>query len=140
MKDDRLRVPVDAAYLTALGTATYCFACVEWNAAYCGEKLSPGYVSTISRKTAGEIADDLVRFADLVTDNGKRVRCQEAAREFKRLARRRNDLVHANPATVGGDQRLVRKGTPWQPNNIDDLSDEFTACSIELNELLYHVL
>ncbi|MFK4047350.1 hypothetical protein ACI2KH_20555 [Roseomonas mucosa] len=140
MKDDRLRVPVDPAYLMSLGQAIYCFASLEWNAVYCGEKLSPGYVYTIAKKTAGKIANDLAGFADLIADNNKRSRYQAAVREFDRLVDRRNDLVHANPATIGCDQRLVRKGTPWQPNDIDDLADEFTVCSIELNELFHHIL
>jgi len=140
MKDDRLRVPVEAAYLAVLGMATYCFAYMEWNAVYCGEKLSPGYVNTVAKKTAGDIARDVAGFAKLITNHHKRARYEAAADEFRRLVKRRNDLVHANPATVGNDQRLVRHGTPWQPNEIDDLADEFTACSMELNELFHHGL
>ncbi len=140
MKDDRLRVSVDAVYSTALGMATYCFAVMEWNAVYCGEKLSPGYVNTVARKTAGMIANDIVGFAPLITDPAKQARYRAAAVEFVRLVKRRNDLMHANPATVGSDQRLVRNGTPWQPDEIDSLADEFTACSIELNELFHDVL
>lgn len=140
MKGDRLRVPVDAAYLAAIGMATYCFASMEWNAVYCGEKLNPGYVNTVARKTAGEIAGDVLGFAELITDQDKRARYEAATGEFRRLVKSRNDLMHANPATVGNEQRLVRHGTPWQPNEIDDLADEFTACSIKLNELFHHVL
>ncbi len=69
MKDDRLRVPVDTAYLTTLGMATYCFASMEWNAVYCGERLSPGYVNTVATKTAGRIAKDIVGFAQLITNH-----------------------------------------------------------------------
>ncbi len=140
MKDDRLRVPVDAAYLEALGIATYCFARMEWDAVYCGEKLSPGYMATVARKTAGTISHDIIGFATLITDPVKRARYQAAANQFDELVKRRNNLVHANPATVGGDQRLVRHGTPWQANQIEDLADEFTACSMELNELHHHVI
>jgi hypothetical protein len=59
MKDDRLRVPVDEAYLAAIGMATYCFARMEWDAVYCGEKLKPGFVYTVAAKTAGMIAKDI---------------------------------------------------------------------------------
>jgi hypothetical protein len=65
MKDDRLRVPVDTAYLTAIGMATYCFARMEWDAVYCGEKLNPGYVNTVASKTAGRIGSDITDFAQL---------------------------------------------------------------------------
>ena len=140
MKNDRLRVPVDEAYLAANGMATYCFTQMEWNAVYCGEKLSPGFVYTVGTKTAGRIAKDIIGFAHLITDQTKQARYRTAADEFERLVRRRNDLVHANPATVGSDQRLVRHGTPWQPDDIDDLADEFAACSIELNDLYHNVL
>ena len=140
MKDDRLRVPVHAAYLAAIGMATYCFARLEWDAVYCGQKLSPGYVKTVAVKTAGMIAKDLTCFAKLITEPAKQARYQTAAGEFARLVKRRNDLMHATPATVGSDQRLVRHSIPWQPNEIDDLADEFTACSMELNELHHHTL
>ena len=140
MKDDRRRIPVDKAYLAAIGMAAYCFATMEWNAVYCGEKLRPGFVNEIAKKTAGEIANHVAGFAKFITDEDKRARYESAAVEFQRLVRRRNDLMHANPATVGSDQRLVRQGTPWQTSEIDDLADEFTACSIELNELLHYIL
>jgi hypothetical protein len=140
MKNDRLRVPVDEAYLAAIGMATYCFARMEWDAVYCGERLKPGFVYTVATKTADMIAKDIIGFAHLITDQAKQARYRAAADEFERLVRRRNDLVHANPATIGSDQRLVRHGTPWQPTDIDDLADEFTACSLELNELHHHVL
>lgn len=140
MKDDRLRVSVDAAYLTAIGTATYCFARMEWDAVYCGEKLSPGYVNMVGRKTAGMIGRNIGGFARLIANHVTRARYRAAVDEFVRLVARRNDLVHANPATVGGDQRLVRHGNPWQPHEIEDLADEFTACSLELNDLHKYVL
>jgi hypothetical protein len=125
---------------SAIGMATYCFAQMEWNAVYCGDKLDPGFVNTVGTKTAGMIANDIIGFAHLIADHTKQTRYRAAADEFARLVRRRNDLMHANPATVGSDQRLVRHGTVWQPNEIDDLADEFAACSIELNELYHHVL
>jgi hypothetical protein len=140
MKDDRLRVPVDVVYLKAIGMATYCFATMEWNAVYCGEKLNPGYVNTVATKTAGVIANDIVGFAQLITDPVTRARYQAAAADFARLVKRRNDLMHANPATVQNDQLLVRNGTPWQPAEVDALADEFAGCSFELNELLHNAL
>lgn len=139
MKDDRLRISVDATYLTALGRAAYCFAYMEWAAVYCGEKLNSGYVGTVAIKTAGEIARDIAGSVSLIPDTSKQARCRTAVNEFRRLVDRRNDLVHANPATVGSEQRLVRHGAPWQPTEIDDLADDFAACAIELNDLHHHV-
>ena len=140
MKNDRTRIPVDSGYALAIGTATYCFASLEWNAAYCGDKLSQGYITTVATKTAGVIARDVVGFAATIADPATKARYQAAADEFARLVTRRNDLMHANPGTIGGDERLVRQGVPWQPDEINDLADEFAACSIELNELFQHVV
>lgn len=140
MKDDRLKVPVDPAYLTAIGMAAYSFARLEWDAVYCGEKLNPGYVNTVAAETAGQIARKVLSFAYMIVDQNKKARFQTAANEFLRLSQRRNDLLHSNPAKVDGEQRLVRHGTPWLPNEIEDLADEFTACSMKLNELHRNVL
>lgn len=140
MKGDRHRIPIDGDYLKAIGTAVYCFATLEWNAVYCGEKLSPGYVGKLAKKTAGKIATDVAKFESLISDPNKRARYRTATSEFVRLAKSRNDLLHSNSATVGHEQRLVRQGKPWQANEIDDLADEFAACSIELNELYHKVL
>lgn len=141
MKDDRLRVPVEPDYLVSIGRATFCFAGLEWNAVTCGGKLSPGFINTVAKMTAGKIADEIVEFGPLIKDEAKRTRYQAAVGEFKRLVKRRNDLVHSTPATtVDNEQRLFRFGKPWQPAEIDDLADEFTACSSELNELFHHVL
>ena len=140
MKNDRLRVPVDDAYLLSIGRATYCFARLEWDAVYCGEKLNAGYLSTVSVKTAGNIAIDVAQFVSYVSDPLNRDRYRAATIELSRLVKRRNDLVHSNTATVNGEQRLVRRDSSWQPSDIDDLADEFTACSIELNDLFHHIL
>jgi hypothetical protein len=44
MKDDRLRVPIDNAYVEALGRATYVFATLEWNAVWCCDRMQPNYI------------------------------------------------------------------------------------------------
>ena len=140
MKDDRLRVSVDSTYLAAIGMAAYCFATMEWNAVYCGEKLSPGYVNTVAEKTAGVIARDIVGFTQLVTEQNKQARYQTATNNFAQLVKRRNDLMHATPGTFESGQRLGRSGIPWELADINNIADDFATCSIELNELYYHVL
>ncbi|NPD69035.1 hypothetical protein HN018_13195 [Lichenicola cladoniae] len=132
-------MPVDADYLAAIGMATYCFATMEWNAVYCGEKLKPGYVNDVSTKTAGVIANEILGFAPLVSGSIKQASYQAAVSELVALVKRRNDLMHANPATIGNDQRLVRNGIALQISDINDLADDFTACSLKLNELLQHL-
>ncbi len=66
MKDDRLRVPIDNAYVEALGRATYVFATLEWNAVWCCERMEADYIRKLSRKTAGKIADNLVNCTPVV--------------------------------------------------------------------------
>lgn len=98
-------------------------------------------MNTVAPDTAGKIARKVASFALRIADQNKRTRFKTAADEFVRLVDRRNDLVHANPATAAdGEQRLVRHGIPWLPSEIDDLADEFAACSKELDELHHHVL
>lgn len=62
MKDDRLRVLIDAPYLSALGLATICFARLEWAAVRCCEKIQPGYTNTVGAKTAGQSPTTLWRW------------------------------------------------------------------------------
>ncbi len=138
MKDDRLRTPVDETYLISLGRAAYCFASLEWNAVCCCARMQDGYLDTVALKTAGSIADDLLRLSEELADTVLGAECVAAATEFKRLVRLRNGIVHAYPATVpGGAQRLLRHGKPWTPEEIDDAADAYTACSLTLNALLY---
>lgn len=142
MKGDRLRVPVEDAYVAALGRAAYVFSSAEWNAVYCCEKLETGFVQKAAKLTAGQIADKLL---SLMKKRPATVpdwqRCIDAAAEFKRLTGRRNDLMHANPGTApNGEQQLFRHGAQWTTNAVDDVADEFAANGISLNDIYYRVL
>ena len=111
MKDDRLRVPIDAPYLHSVGLAVICFSRLEWDAVWCCEKINPGYIHTVAKKTAGQIADDLIQLSTNHADQAVSGQMSPAANEFKRLTKRRNDFLNANPATApNGDQRLFRDG------------------------------
>jgi hypothetical protein len=135
MKDDRLRVPVEKAYVEALGLATFAFARLEWDAVWCCERMKPGYINNLKRKTAGTIAKNLVNYA------GQHPYVDEIlgpSQEFKRLVKIRNALLHAKPGTwEGGEQYLFDEGQAWTPLKIDEAADEFTACSLLLNALLH---
>ena len=135
-KDDRLRIPLDPKYAEVFGHATICFARLEWDAVYCCEGMQKNYLYTVRKKTAGKIADDLVRLVGTLSDVKLKARCETPANEFKRLVGVRNSLIHGNPATApGGEQWIVRNGAFWTPELICDAADEFTACSLILNEL-----
>jgi hypothetical protein len=142
MKDDRLRIPVDASYVEVLGRATFIFAILEWNAVWCCEKMRPNYIRTLGRKTAGKIAGDFVRLAKRHWIPATRSLCISAAQKFEALVEKRNALLHGKPGTVTptGEQRLFDKGIAWTPSMIDDLSDQFAECRIALNGLLYNQL
>lgn len=141
MKDDRLRVPIDDPYLHAVGLAVICFARLEWDAVWCCEKITPGYLASVGTKTAGQIANDLVTRAAGHTDPAIVASLCAPAAEFKRLVGRRNDLMHANPATAqNGDQRLFRHGVEWTIAEVNDVADEFVAAGTPLNYHLHNVL
>jgi len=72
MAGDRMRLSIDDGYVEALGRATYAFAVLEWNAVSCCERMEPGYMHKPGRakskkRTAGEIAEDLVALAKLTS-------------------------------------------------------------------------
>lgn len=141
MKGGRLRVPTDDAYFHSVGLAMICFARLEWDAVWCCEKITSGYLQTVGRKTAGQIAADLVKLASPHPNAAVVASLAGPAAEFKRLVVRRNDLMYANPATApNGDQRLFRGSVEWTIADIDDLADEFAAAAGPLNHHLHHLL
>ena len=142
MVEDRLRVPFEAGYAGDIGLAVICFAICEWNAVWCAEKIEPGYIRTKRRKTAGQIAKDLIRIAAKLPSEPFGDRLRDAATEFDRLTDRRNDLLHANPGTdADGSQRLFRDGVTWSPRDIQEFADQTTRCSEILNDILHtHLL
>jgi len=100
-KDDRLRIPIDKPYLDAVGLAVISFARLEWMAVYVVQRIgenghnpatNPKYVGTVSAKTAGQIANDLLLAADGITDVALRNTVKLTAEKFKELTKRRNDL------------------------------------------------
>lgn len=141
MKNDRLRVPIDEAYVVALGRAAYVFATLEWNAVWCCERMQQNYIQRLGRKTAGQIAGDLARLARRRPVHQDQKACLEPASEFSRLVLVRNSILHGKPGTApSGAQRLFRDGSPWTAELIDDAADQFATCSIGLNALLYNQL
>ena len=143
MKSDRLRVTLDVAYSEALGLAAFCWARCEWDVAWCCERLQPNYLASIEaeRKTAGTMANDLLRFVRSIGDPRLRAKCMQPAIEFKRLVEERNGLMHGKPGSASnGDQRLFRNANEWTIDAVNDLSDAFTACQIQLNNLVHNDL
>jgi len=142
MKDYRLRQPVDPDYALALGRACYCFAICEWNAVYCAERIRPGSLGTFIKDeaTAGKIAKKLTALARNLPKSAGREELVAAAKDFSTLVELRNALVHGKPCTgPSGAARLFTQKV-FEVAHLDEAADAFSACSIELNRILYGFL
>ena len=141
MKNDRLRVPVEDVYVHAIGLATYAFATLEWNAVWCCEHIAPGAINSLPDKTAGAIANRLVKLTEGMPASAEQADLLTAAKNFEACVEARNGLMHGKPGTdTDGGQRLFRHGTAWSVEMINDAADRFTACSGRLNGFLYGFL
>lgn len=139
MKDDHKRVPLATDYAQALGVATYCFASCEWNVVWCCERISPGALGHIvdEELTAGRIGK---KFKDLVRNmpaSPERETLGELASEFLRLVEVRNAILHGKPCTAPSGEQRLSGGRIWEPQDLLDAADAFTACSIKLNQHLH---
>jgi hypothetical protein len=141
MKNDRFRIPVDGAYLTAIGLAIYAFSRLEWNVVWCCEKISPGCINTLGKKTAKGIGDRFIKLGLGHPDPLIRNECSTLGAKFAALVQRRNDLVHGRPGTAeGGAQRLFANGAAWTPEKLETFADDVSECQISASRLFHEVL
>lgn len=142
MKDDRLRQPIKSDYMHALGTATFCFAICEWNAVYCAERIHPGSLGSFMRDelTAGKIAKKLIDLARNMSKSTEREEVISAAKAFADLVTLRNKILHGKPCTGPNGEARLSTESIFEIPNLHDAADAFSACSIELNRLLYGFL
>src|SRR5207248_697610 len=99
MADERLRMPVDEAYLAALGRAVYTFARLEWRVVWCCERMAGGYINRIGTRTAGGIARDFLSLIAAIPDAEERSLYSVPGNEFTRLVVVRNEIMHGKPGT-----------------------------------------
>lgn len=126
---------MENAYAEAVGRAVFIFARLEWDAVWVCEKLQPGYINNLGKKTAGRIADDLTRLTSTATSAAA---FAPICTDFKRLVDVRNRLLHGKPGTSNdGDQNLFDRGVAWTIGKINDAADEFTTCDLELNPMMH---
>jgi hypothetical protein len=142
MKDDRNRIPLAADYASALGVAAYCFASCEWNVVWCCERIKPGSLNESIRKklTAGGIAK---RFTDLIKNmppSKERKELEALAVEFARLVEVRNGIAHGKPCTAPSGEQRLSSASIVEIADLKRAADEFAACSISLNTVLYGFL
>jgi len=141
MKDDRLKIPVEPEYISALGLAVFAFARLEWNAIICCERIQAGSIEELMDRTAGRVADTLASLVRTLPKSPGREKLEQAASDFQVYARTRNNLLHAKPGMdPDGRQRLFRDGDQWTIDEIEAVADAFTGCSLRLDACLAGLL
>lgn len=142
MEGDRLRQPVKADYCEALGRATFCFAICEWNAVYCAERIKPGSLSKIvsDELTAGKIAKKLLNLSRSMPPSKDRTVVVAAAKAFADLVSLRNEILHGKPCTGPNGEARLSGPKVIEIEDLERAADQFSACSTELNRLLYGFL
>jgi hypothetical protein len=137
LRHDFTSIPLDPAYASALGMAVYCFATLEWNAVLSCERLEAGSMENLEERTAGRVADTLVRLAKQLGKTKAESELQRAASDFRFLVGTRNNLVHAKPgSTSDGAKRLFRHGDPWTVTELEAVAEAFAGCSSRLSTAL----
>jgi hypothetical protein len=148
-RNARIALPEDE-YLVLLGQVAYMVSSLEWTilgdlpglARYLPAELN---TPVLAGKTTGQIGGALGKAVDNIGDAEVRAYVELAGRLLCEASEMRNDLLHARPATVGGNQRLYRwkmadrRGphravvidTAWLERVIDKLS----AAEVALNNI-----
>jgi hypothetical protein len=143
MADDRLLIPQDPEYFQAVGLAVIAFARLEWDVAWCCERLAPGYISTIdsNRKVAGTIASNFLELIENLPNKALGKKIKPHAELFKKLVGDRNGLLHGKPGTAPGGAQLLHRHGDWLPiDMVNSFSDRCVQASAPLNALLYDEL
>lgn len=142
MRNERLRSPVKADYVNAVGLAAFTFATCEWQVLWCSEKIRPQSLNKLvgDARTAGKIAKFFIDLTRNMPKSKEREELRAAAVEFARLVDIRNAILHGKPCTgPSGDARLST-GEVLEIQYMEDAADAFTACGSELNRLFYGFL
>jgi hypothetical protein len=129
----------DDDYLLSLGKAVYAFAYLEWGIIYLAHDLNPGE-RTLHRSaamTAGQVASEL-RSAIRRTTRSEAVRAdaRDVLAGYGGLIPRRNDILHAHPATFEGVQRL-RRGGPIHHDDFASFTRDCLAVSSQASVLFW---
>lgn len=129
--------------MRALAEAIYAGSYLEW--ALLGdlprltdppEELS---IESLSRSTMGQVAAAVRRGASRTTDPAEEAWLKAAADALETVVDRRNQVVHAHPATITGEQMLYRwaSATPMKAHE----AEAITQLDLEaLRDLAYEHL
>jgi hypothetical protein len=136
VKGDRLRQPGEPDYLVEIGTATWVFAILEWNAAWCCERIQPNCLPEVAERTAGGVARKLLQLAEALPASDERDALIADAERFRELTIVRNGIMHGRPCTHEKKARLS-DGDIWTPERLQDTADDFSECSSRLSAHLH---
>jgi hypothetical protein len=143
------RLPVDEGYYKLIGQATYAFTYLEWSVVCIGDKIAPGFLNEAAPKTAGSIGLLLEsKVKTFAGDAALTAEIADLAGKFRALAKRRNKLLHAHPATLHGKQRLhywSPEQDPltgsnvfdWEPGDVVAFTNDTQDLALLASRLLY---
>lgn len=143
------RTPVTIEYLHAVGCASLNFTLLEWSIVNICEKISPQYVWTLKKKTAGVIASDFKNLLKsyVAPDAALKARLDSLAVTFIGLTKdKRNKLMHAKPATGTDGKPCLWYWSPdgesfeWSEGAVIAIAREFEETLIEANDLFHNHL
>jgi hypothetical protein len=140
MADDRKRLVVEPAYAASLGIALFAFAMLEFEATWCCEQMHPGSLEELEERTAGRVADTLVRLVKTLPPSPDGDRLRSASARFQELVRVRNSLFHSRPMSIDDTNVLSRNGDEWTIDEINNAADQFVRCGEALNASLHSYL
>jgi hypothetical protein len=140
MADERKRLVVEPAYAASLGVALFAFAMLEAEATWCCELMQAGSLDELEDRTAGRVADTLVRLVKSLPPSKDRDRLRTASDRFQELVRVRNALFHSKPMGLGKTNVLSRNGDGWTIGEIDNAADQFARCGEVLDAHLHSYL
>jgi hypothetical protein len=129
----------DSDYLEALGRAIYRWAMMEWAIIYLAEELRPegGAIQRSATMTSTEVTQLFhSALADTAIPASTLADARAILYEYDTLVPRRNDIVHAHPATISGQQRLhrVRADGTREAIQLDDLVAFSSDCARVANQ------
>jgi hypothetical protein len=140
----------DPNYLRALGQAIFSFAALEYQVMNIIEKLEPGYINQYRASrtvTAMRIAGRLKTAVGRIPSARREL--SDALlllhNDFERFAKIRNDLLHANPATLqDGTQGLVRQHfesrVVWDIAAVDAATEAFETAAVRALDIFFNQL
>jgi hypothetical protein len=133
---------IDDEWLRALGRSVFYFSFVETAVVSIINSLvptTPSYFEQAldTKRTAGGVQRDFKDCVDGLPDGPMRLEFEQLAERFRVAVGRRNDLLHAIPASFGDYTHLVRltrdKFIAWSLEEISDAAAEFEKLADDLN-------